>query len=449
MRTLRGKLVLVIVLGISIVMGISIGVISFVISDNIKTDISEDMELILNYSKSEIIGNINLEGDANSFILIDGIAKLFNCYVSFEDEFNNHNYAGKIKVESTIEKYKNLEEKKKMLLSINNEDEKMIGTSFYPLYKDTEYIGNIVIQREYTSKHQSYIRIKDTIIRLQFILFGIFVLVMYIIIRKSTKPLEGLTQVIKNFGEGKKRKMDFKINKDEIGTLAKEFEIMEKKITSLQSESKDFFNRATHELKTPLTAIKGYSELLCDEAFEDEFVITAIERVNEESNKMTKLVENLLIISRQDARINTYKEDVDLEKTINNILKSLELTISSRGMDVLVDLKCKSIEIFKSDFEIILNNLINNSVKYSEGKSFKVKTKVAKNEFIFEVANKINIEKMPSRDIFKPFVKEEGRDEISSSGLGLYICKRICEKNNWEIKYEIIKEQIVFTLIVR
>ncbi|MGL5577419.1 MAG: histidine kinase dimerization/phospho-acceptor domain-containing protein [Sarcina sp.] len=443
MKTLRGKLIFVIATGISTVMAISLLAINFVINDNLKKDITDDIEVILNYSKSQIIDSIKVNGNANNFILIDDISKLFNCYIGFEDEFYNYNYSGKIKNEVAIDRYKKLKEDKKMLLSITDVNNQVIGTSFYPLYINEEYKGDIIIQKDFSNNYISYIKIRDILMITEVILFIAFILFMYIVIRKNTKPLEILTETIKKFGEGKRDKIKIKVSKDEIGTLAEEFEIMEEKISILQNESKEFFNRATHELKTPLTAIKGYSELLCDEAFEDEFIITAIERVNEESNKMTKLVENLLIISRQDTRINVYKELLDIEKTINNILKSLELTIQSEGIDIDLNLAEKSIETFKIEFEIIINNLINNSIKYSEDKTIKINSKKESESFIFEIENSINIEKMPKDDIFKPFIKEEGREEISSSGLGLYICKRICEKNDWLIDYKIIEEKII------
>lgn len=437
MNTLRGKLTLVIILGISTIMLISTIVISMVINNNLKKDISEDMKLILNYSKEEIMGSINIEGNANDFLLVDGVGKLFNCYIGFEDRLYNYNYAGKIKNIKTIEKYKGTKDDKRMLLTIDEEESKIIGTTYYPLYGDGGYEGKIIIQKEYTNRYLSYIEIRNTLIITQMILFLLFTIGIYFIIRKSTKPLEALTKIIKSFGEGIRENQRVKITNDEIGTLSKEFEVMEEKIAKLQNESKDFFNRATHELKTPLTAIKGYSELLCDEAFEDEFIITAIERVNEESNKMTRLVENLLTISRQDTRINIYKECVEIEQTVASILKSLELMISAKDIDVDINLESKVVETFKVDFEIIINNLINNSIKYSSCNKICITSEKKDEKLIFKISNEIDIKKLPKKDIFKPFIKEEGQEEISSSGLGLYICKRICEKNDWKIEYEI------------
>ena len=98
--------------------------------------------------------------------------------------------------------------------------------------------------------------------------------------------------------------------------------------------------------------------------------------------------------------------------------------------------------------ESILTNLIENSLKYSSSRNIIVEIGQQSSKYYFKICN--NIEKINDEikdNLFDPFIKGNNKNgEISSSGLGLYICKRLCEKNSFKIQYFIEKNVIEFII---
>lgn len=227
------------------------------------------------------------------------------------------------------------------------------------------------------------------------------------------------------------------------------FNNMKNNIVEMQNNTKEFFNNATHELKTPLTAIRGYSQMLQEEEFEDEFVLRALERVEEERIKMNKLVEKLLIISREEALVQVYPEEVNINKMTKRIIDAFHNQIKDKGYNICLEenTEIKSIAI-KEDVESILTNLIENSLKYSTTQNIDIKIGQYYSNSYFKILNGIGDIKDEIKDkLLEPFIKGANRrGEISSSGLGLYICKRLCEKNNFKIEYSINRNVIEFII---
>ena len=235
--------------------------------------------------------------------------------------------------------------------------------------------------------------------------------------------------------------------KDDISVITEGFNNMKNNIVEMQNNTKEFFNNATHELKTPLTAIRGYSQMLQDEEFEDEFVLRAVERIEEESIKMNKLVEKLLMISREEALVQVYPEEVSVNKMTKRIIYAFHNQIQNKGINIHLEENTEvKVMAIKEDMESILTNLIENSLKYSSSRNIIVEIGQLSSEYYFKICNNIGkINEEIKDNLFDPFIKcNNNNREISSSGLGLYICKRLCEKNNFKIEYFIEKNVIEF-----
>lgn len=150
-----------------------------------------------------------------------------------------------------------------------------------------------------------------------------------------TYPLKRLTKDMRNFGEGITVENIVISSSDEIGELSNSFNNMREQIKNqidiiveekervlhLQKLSKKFFNNATHELKTLITAISGYAQGLSENLeSQDEFIERALERTIKEYEKMKVLVQNILDISR--GRFNSEEKiNIDLKSLIEDILK--------------------------------------------------------------------------------------------------------------------------------
>ena len=303
--TLKGKISVALVIGLITIITISYFVINIVLNKNLEEYIKNDMKGIITYSKESCSSLVQLENTNNSWITLNKISSLFNVYINWNGE-----NVGQVVYEDDINKYKDLDNYTKSLLKLSNNDENFYATLYYPLYVNSEYEGNLIVQKDYSDIFSSNKSVLSVVLASEMIIISVLFIVIYLITNKSTKPLRKLTRAMESLGMGEKVDNLPIDTKDDISIITEGFNNMKNNIVEMQNNTKEFFNNATHELKTPLTAIRGYSQMLQDEEFEDEFVLRAVERIEEESIKMNKLVEKLLMISREEALVQVYPEEV-------------------------------------------------------------------------------------------------------------------------------------------
>jgi len=193
-------------------------------------------------------------------------------------------------------------------------------------------VGIIDLEKSYSD---SYITYKKTI---QFITLGEFLLFIFIFVltlfitSKITRPITVLTKAVKQVGQGNYN-VELKVKgKDEIGILSKEFinmkdkineqiqtiKLEKEKVEKLEKGRRSFFNNVTHELKTPLTAISGYAEMLLEGIVEDEeFRKRANERIFLESERLHKLVLELISVAKGISSLEEEKSSIDMHKLLN------------------------------------------------------------------------------------------------------------------------------------
>lgn len=444
--TLKGKISAVLLVGLITIITISYFVINMVLNKNLEEYIKNDMKGIITYSKESCSSLIQLENTNNTWITLNKISSLFNVYINWKGE-----NVGQVVYEDAINEYKDLENDTKSLLKLSNNNEFFYATLYYPLYVNSQYEGNLIIQKDYSDIFSSNKSVLNVVLASEMIMIAILFIVIYLITNKSTKPLRKLTRAMESLGMGQEIE-DLPIEtKDDISIITEGFNDMKNNIVEMQNNTKEFFNNATHELKTPLTAIRGYSQMLQDEDFEDEFVLRAVERIEEESIKMNKLVEKLLMISREEVLVQVYPEEININKMTKRIIDAFHNQIQNKGINIQLEendeVKVKAI---KEDMESILTNLIENSLKYSTTKNINIELGKSDKKSYFKLYNGIgDINEDIKYKLLEPFIKGITNDsEISSSGLGLYICKRLCEKNDLKIDYYIENGFIKFIITI-
>ncbi len=444
--TLKGKISAVLLVGLITIITISYFVINMVLNKNLEEYIKSDMKGIITYSKESCSSLIQLENTNNTWITLNKISSLFNVYINWKGE-----NVGQVVYEDDINEYKDLENDTKSLLKLSNNNEFFYATLYYPLYVNSQYEWNLIIQKDYSDIFSSNKSVLNVVLASEMIMIAILFIVIYLITNKSTKPLRKLTRAMESLGMGQEIE-DLPIEtKDDISIITEGFNDMKNNIAEMQNNTKELFNNATHELKTPLTAIRGYSQMLQDEDFEDEFVLRAVERIEEESIKMNKLVEKLLMISREEVLVQVYPEEININKMTKRIIDAFHNQIQNKGINIQLEendeVKVKAI---KEDMESILTNLIENSLKYSTTKNINIELGKSDKKSYFKLYNGIgDINEDIKYKLLEPFIKGRTNDsEISSSGLGLYICKRLCEKNDLKIDYYIENGFIKFIITI-
>lgn len=218
-----------------------------------------------------------------------------------------------------------------------------------------------------------------------------------------------------------------------------------KKIDEMKNQ---FVATISHELKTPVTAIKAYSETIIDSIGEldSETLKSFIETILEQTNHLERLINELTDFSRLENEIfGLNKEKFDLVKLCQSVVNSLQELAASKGVKLLFTNPKKEIIIHadKNRIRQVLINLIENGIKYSdENKNEKfvmIEIKDNKNEILVVIEdNGIGIPENLKERIFERFFRVENylTSEVGGTGLGLSICKNIVEKHGGKIWVE-------------
>lgn len=271
------------------------------------------------------------------------------------------------------------------------------------------------------------------------------------------KPVNKLKLATDNIKNGN---MDFempKVPNNEIGEVCRDFEEMrvilkqssEDKIKSDQEE-KELIRNISHDLKTPLTAIKGYVEGLLDGVADtpekqQKYIRTIANKVND----MDKLIDELTIYSRLDTNRVPYTfSKIDVGEYFNDCCADLELELEALGIELEYRNHISAPSIIVADPEQlkrVVNNIISNSVKYmADGRKGRIQIDLFDEDDYAHVIFKDNGKGIASKDITRIFERFYRTDESRNSrqggsGIGLAIVKKIVEDHKGKIWAESVE----------
>ena len=261
-----------------------------------------------------------------------------------------------------------------------------------------------------------------------------------------TKPLIDVSNTVKQVAEG-----NFKVNIkrrdttkceyeyiNEVDELAKNVNKMVAELDGMDYMRKDFMSNVSHEIKTPIAAITGFTEILLDGSIDESERQEYLEVINKESIRISRLCENMLHMSRLDSQvIVSSMQKIRLDEQLRKCIILLTEKWSNKEIDFSIDLEEVSI---LSDYDMLQQvwiNLIDNAIKYS-GENCKIDISVKRlNDKSVKVSisdNGIGIEEGKLHRIFDKFYQCEESHKKSGSGLGLSISKRIVELLNGTIE---------------
>ncbi|MDQ0148998.1 sensor histidine kinase [Eubacterium multiforme] len=268
---------------------------------------------------------------------------------------------------------------------------------------------------------------------------------------KFTKPLKKIKDTAKSLSNGN-YKVKTEVNQDdEIGDLAKTIDLLSDRLYDASKESerlekmrRDFVSNISHELRTPVTVIRGSLEAICDGViYKDEEIKEYNNQMLLETIHLQRLVNDLLDLSRLQ------NIDFKMDMVVLNFGDIIEDVI--RGMNRLA--KSKNIKIIRNyneaNFKIVgdYNRLrqmiiiiLDNAIKFSEkDSSIYVEIKDYDKYFSLSIINKgIGIKEEEIPYIFDRFHKTRIEENKSGTGLGLSIAKQIADRHN--IKIEVYSE---------
>jgi len=217
-----------------------------------------------------------------------------------------------------------------------------------------------------------------------------------------------------------------------------------------------FISSVSHDMKTPLTSIKMFAELLQSSSeIQSEKSKEYLEIIDGESSRLSRLIDNVLDFSKIEKGIKQYRfESIDLNEVVLNTLKLMQFQFKLHQFKVESKLFEDELIIYadKDAVEEVLINLISNSLKYSrERKIIRISTNDQNGFIALCIEDEgIGIDKNDLDNIFNPFFRIASKESHGSggAGLGLSIIKHIMEAHNGKI--EVYSEQGVgsrFTML--
>jgi len=309
---------------------------------------------------------------------------------------------------------------------------------------------------KYVRMAQSLKSVKDvasTYREFYFLIIGFMVIVIiiawFLLKNWLTDPIQELTQAADDISNGDlSRRININTGGVEIDDLATNMNQMAmtldqdfRRIKRMEKVRSEFLGNVTHELKTPISSISGYIETLLEGAIKDENVnIGFLERALENVQRLEELVTDLVEISR----IETGELQMNYDYfNIYNLLKDIHKDAQQRNSNkknIKINLEVPDKKLFvygdKGRLEQVIDNLLSNSMRYTDQGHIRIKVLRRDNELVFSIIDTgIGISRKSINRIFERFYRaDKARDRRKGgTGLGLAISKHIIEAHGSNI----------------
>lgn len=273
----------------------------------------------------------------------------------------------------------------------------------------------------------------------------IFTIVFWLyqkILRRTLRPLDELSEQVRELTIDQMGKaVSVKQAPIEVEQLEKAIQKMQQRVQQAFEKEKEtkkvleqFVSDASHELKTPLTSIRGFTEVLLRSNFENvQQVEDSVTQIHLQTERMSALIERLLQLSRLDRQEPLQLEMISFNELVEDLMPVLEVLGEKREMNyVLQSEQSQQMDVMK--MQQVVMNLVQNAIRYSDdGSKITIKAYGTKLEVIDE-GRGIEQEKLPY--IFRRFyrVDTDRARSTGGEGLGLAIAKEIVEQHGGTIQ---------------
>ncbi|MBC5630985.1 HAMP domain-containing histidine kinase [Clostridium sp. NSJ-6] len=457
------------ILSILIVLGIVMNLsIASILKRDMESNIMNSLEEIMKSTRESIKYRLTIDTEIDKKKLLLQESEYLSNYIllNYESNIEIIGVNGEVYVSNIENQVDNIESlylravDGEVVVNLKYTDNGLKGFITYLIFINKESLGVLHLEKSFDDIYKQYSN-TITFIGLIVIIVFLFILTLsYLVASKVTYPISLLINGIKEVGKGNYNTVISYSGNDEMSIVSKEFNNMnnkiqiqidtikneKEKVETLEKSRKQFFDNVTHEIKTPLTAIMGYAEIIKDNIVNDEeFKKKSIERIYEESERLNLLVLDLIKISKGISTVDENKIEIALDEVINQICDDMQIKASKYGIKINRNITPGKIYGRINKIRELFINIADNAIKYSSSSNIiYINTKVEERYYCIDIIN--YGEKIPDNiynSIFDPFVKDNIYKYDESRGLGLYLCSEIIKDHNGEITISNGEEIIV------
>ncbi len=287
------------------------------------------------------------------------------------------------------------------------------------------------------------------------VLFVLFYITRFVA-GKSISPINKVIATAERITkENLDERIDLPVHKDEIHKLTSTINRLLDRLEDAVLREKQFTSDASHELRTPLSIIKGTLEVLIRKPRSVEQYEEKVNYCISEVDRMSEIVDQLLLLARYESgKVTPVITKIDIHEMLKAVLARLKFLIEEKK--IIVNYTAVKAAVILADYsmlQIILENLISNSIKYSsDGKQIDIILKNIGGNIALEIKDYgIGIQQEHIGKIFDRFYRADSsrNSEISGNGLGLAIVKRLADLQNLSLSVKSIPSkgtsfQIIF-----
>ncbi|MBZ4664585.1 MAG: cell wall metabolism sensor histidine kinase WalK [Caloramator sp.] len=287
--------------------------------------------------------------------------------------------------------------------------------------------------------YNKIIVIEKRLFTISLFILAIVTLIGYFISTYATKPIYSVIDAIENMAEGNLKQRVEVIENDEIARLCMAFNEMNEKITTIDSERRQFVADASHELKSPLASINVLVEsLISSELANKDMAMEFLQDIHSEIDRLSNIVNNLLELTKLEGSFGVKVEKFDLNDVCLQVVKRVGYIAKTKNVEIFYDGQSVEIEANRDNIFRALYNVVENAVKYSfeYGRVDFWVEKDSRGAIIHIKDHGVGIPEEDIPKIFERFYRvDKTRDrKTGGSGLGLSIVNEIIKKHNGTIE---------------
>ena len=323
--------------------------------------------------------------------------------------------------------------------------------------EDGETLGAIFFHYDMTGVNRSISTALKSVALFSVIAILLSIPLVMLLVRSITDPISHMTDVVNDFTKGDFSRRVGTKGGDELAKLGESFNTMADELNKLEAARRSFVANVSHELRSPLTSMRGFLEAMADGTIPEEDRDGYIDIVLDENRRMTVMVNDLLDLARIES--GQYKLNVsvfDVNELIRRTVITFMARIDAKHFEVGIDLPEEPIFVEADETRMtqVLHNLIDNAIKYTpEGGSLGILLKPDRHIVRVSVLN--SGQGIPESDlphVFDRFYKAEKAHTpsgTSGTGLGLSIAKLIIDQHGQEITVRSRDGQTRFTFTLK